>query len=301
IRTAVHNVVVELRMLARPLEIRSSPHPMETHGITALVIAMIPNPINLPRHPGPNSGLRRATTITARAANPEAERNRSKAVGLMSWTVTLIARNDPPHIRASPMSAAYGSRRCLESDTRRPFVGREHQRDGTIVLDAYTHDGSEAAGLRIDSSPAELVDELLVELLGTCGVARLEQTGTAALAHVGEEGELRNDERGTADVDQAQVHLPRLVREHAQVDDLVREPAHRVGVVITCRTHQQHKSAADGCTMLGPRGLPADRADGHALRYHPHLATTSVDHRPGSSRPSPGVICQTPPSVAAHS
>src|SRR6266550_3172462 len=201
IRTAVHNVVVELRMLARPLEIRSSPHPMETHGITALVIAMIPNPINLPRHPGPNSGLR----------------------------------------RASPMSAAYGSRRCLESDTRRPFVGREHQRDGTIVLDAYTHDGSEAAGLRIDSSPAELVDELLVELLGTCGVARLEQTGTAALAHVGEEGELRNDERGTADVDQAQVHLPRLVREHAQVDDLVREPAHRVGVVITCRTHQQHK------------------------------------------------------------
>src|SRR6266550_2462843 len=243
IRTAVHNVVVELRMLARPLEIRSSPQPMATHGITALVRAMIPKPINLPRHPGPKRGLRRAMTITARATNPEAERNRSKAVGLMSWTVTLIARNDPPHIRASPMSAAYGSRRCLESDTRRPFVGREHQRDGTIVLDAYTHDGSEAAGLRIDSSPAELVDELLVELLGTCGVARLEQTGTAALAHVG---------------------------EHAQVDDLVREPAHRVGVVITCRTHQQHKTAADGCTMLGPRGLPADRAGGHALRNNPH-------------------------------
>src|SRR6266581_9205315 len=90
-------------MLARPLEIRSSPQPMETHGITALVSAMIPNPINLPRHPGPNRGLPRAITITARATNPEAERNRSKAVGLMSWTVTLIARNDPPHIRASPM------------------------------------------------------------------------------------------------------------------------------------------------------------------------------------------------------
>src|SRR5437899_4416292 len=169
------------------------------------------------------------------------------------------------------MVAAYVRRERLESDTRRPLVGREHQRDGTIVLEASTHDGSEAAGLRIDSSPAELVDELLVELLSTCGVARLEQTGTAAFAHVGEQCELRNDKRGAADVDQAQVHLPCLVREHAQVDDLVRESVHRVGVVITCRTHQQHKTAADGCTTYFAALLPADRAVIHALRYNPHF------------------------------
>src|SRR5436190_4813618 len=148
-------------MLARPLEIRSSPHPMETHGITALVIAMIPNPINLPRHPGPNSGLRRATTITARAANPEAERNRSKAVGLMSWTVTLIARNDPPHIRASPMSAAYGSRRRLESHTCRPVVGGQDERDLPIVLDADEHVLFETFGLCFSVFVLDMVNGVL--------------------------------------------------------------------------------------------------------------------------------------------
>ena len=92
-------------MLARPLEILSSPQPIATHGITALVRAMIPKPISLPRHPGPKNGLRSASTISESATKPAAERNRSRAVGLMSWTVILIARNDPPQIRASPTSA----------------------------------------------------------------------------------------------------------------------------------------------------------------------------------------------------
>src|SRR6266516_5561784 len=99
-RTAGQSLVVELRMHARPLEIRSSPQPIETHGITALVTAMIAKPISRPRHPGPNSGLRKASTITARATHPDAERKSRSAVGLMSWTVTLMARKEPPQISA---------------------------------------------------------------------------------------------------------------------------------------------------------------------------------------------------------
>src|SRR5438105_687957 len=192
-------------MLARPLEIRSSPQPMETHGITALVRAMIPKPISLPRQPAPNRGLRRASTITARAMNPEAERKRSNAVGLMSWTVTLIARNDPPHIRARPTSAAYGSRRRLESDTCRPGVGGQDERDRPIVLDADEHVRSEAAGVCFDASGLELPDELPVDLLGAAGVTRLEQAGTAARAHVGARGELGNDQSRPAHVGHADV------------------------------------------------------------------------------------------------
>src|SRR2546427_12504113 len=104
-RTAVHNVVVELGMLAGPLEIGSSLHPIETQGMTALVTAMIPKPNSLPLHPGPKSGFRRAITINARPTNPEIERNKSRAVGPRSCTASLMARKEPPQIRAREINA----------------------------------------------------------------------------------------------------------------------------------------------------------------------------------------------------
>src|SRR5689334_18934346 len=131
-RTAVHSVVVELRMLARPLEIRSSPQPIATHGITALVTAMIAKPQSLPRQPAPKKGLRRKSRIATRPRTPKTDLKSSRAVGLMSCTVSLMARKEPPQIRDRPTNARYGSRRLL--DTCRPVVAREHEGDGAIVL-----------------------------------------------------------------------------------------------------------------------------------------------------------------------
>jgi len=104
-RTAVHRVVVEFRMLARPLEIRSSPQAIATQGMIALVIAMIANEPNRVFQPSPRSGRPITFTITTSAISPDTDRMSSRTVGLMSWTATLIRRNEAPQISASPASA----------------------------------------------------------------------------------------------------------------------------------------------------------------------------------------------------
>src|SRR6266851_7959474 len=157
------------------------------------------------------------------------------------------------------------------SDTSRPLIGGEHERDRAVVLDADTHDGSKAPCPGFYSALAEALDEELIELLRAGGIARLQEARPAAAAHVGEQRELGNNQRLALHVDQAQVHLPRLVGEHAEVDDLVRQPPHAGFIVITRRTDQQHKTAADGCTLSVAAVLPAHRAGGHALRDYSHL------------------------------
>src|SRR2546426_3984752 len=238
--------------------------------------------------------------IRASARKPVSERSRRSTSGLMSRTATLIARNEPPQMSARVIRAAYGRRRRLESDTGLPLVGGEHERDRTVVFDAHPHDCSKAACPRLYSARANLVHERLVELLGSCRVACLQQARPAAPAHVREQRELRHDQRLAVHVDQAEVHLPRLVGEYAEIDDLVRQAPHRAFVVITSCTYQQHKAVADGCTLLSSVFLPAHRTGSHALGDYSQLTITSPDGRPGSSRPTPHGSFQTPPRVAAH-
>src|SRR5258707_2482383 len=226
--TAVQRVVVEFRMLARPLVIRSSPQAIATQGTIAFVTAMIAKEPNRVLHPSPRRGRPIALTITARAINPETERMSSNTVGLMSWTATLIRRNDAPQISASPARARYG----FKLDTRRPFVGGQHERDGTVVFDGHPHVSSKAAGLRWYSTLAELLHEGLVELLGALRIAGPEQAGPPAAAHVREQRELRNDQRSSLYVHKTDVHPAGLVREDTQIDDLVGELANGVVVVI---------------------------------------------------------------------
>src|SRR5450759_973071 len=157
-RTAVQSVVVEFRMLARPLEIRSSPQAIATQGTIAFVIAMIAKEPNRVLQPSPRSGRPIALTITARATNPDSERMSSKTVGLMSCTATLIRRNEAPQISASQASAKYG----FKLDTGRPLVGRHHERDWAVVLDAHAHISSKAACLSRYSTLPKLLNEHLV-------------------------------------------------------------------------------------------------------------------------------------------
>jgi len=71
-------------MLARPLEIRSSPHAIAIHGTRALVIAMIANEPRRCVQPSLRSGLPIALTITASTTKPEADRKSNSTTGLMS-------------------------------------------------------------------------------------------------------------------------------------------------------------------------------------------------------------------------
>src|SRR5450759_90270 len=266
-RAAVQSVVVEFRMLARPLEILSSPQAIATQGTIAFVNAMIANEPNRVLQPSPRSGRPITLTITARAISPDSERMSSNTVGLMSWTATLIRRNEAPQISARPISARYG----FTLNTRWPLVRRKNERHRAVVFDAHPHVSSKAAGLSLYSALAEPLDEHPIKLLRTLRIAGLEQARPPAAAHVGEQGELRNDQRRPAHVDQAEVHPARLIREHAQVDDLVRQASHGGFVVIGCRTHQQHISVSDGCTLLGTCLVPAHRACADALSDDPQM------------------------------
>src|SRR5712691_2840628 len=296
-RIAVHSVAVALRMLASPLVMRSSPQAMAAHGRIELMTAMIAKGRTRLFQPGPSTGFRITAVRTTSAAAPDAERTSTNPVGPMSATPSLMKRNETPQIRDSATNARYGSRGLL--DTRRPLVGREHERHRSVVLDVHAHDCTKAAGLGLYSALAEPPHERLIELLGTSRIARPEQARPPAAAHVGEERELGHDEGRAFDVHQAQVHLPRLVREHAEVDDLVREPLHRAFVVVATCTHQQHKALADGCSAAA---LPAHAAGGGPLGYDPQR-TLSVGlnptllWRPGLPRPRLWLLCRLTRSV----
>src|SRR5882672_333409 len=137
-RTAVHRVVVEFRMLASPLEIRSSPQAIATQGTIALVIAMNANEPRRVRQPGPISGRPIAFTITASPSKPDAERRSTSTVGLMSCTATLIKRKDTPQMRASAAIAKYGLSERL-SHRGRPLAGGDPRRPRPVVFDAPPH------------------------------------------------------------------------------------------------------------------------------------------------------------------
>src|ERR1700694_1552386 len=98
-----------------------------------------------------------------------------------------------------------------DSDTGRPLVGGEDEGHGTVVLDHHAHVSTKAARPRLYSALANALHEDLVHLLGAGRIAGLEQARAAAPAHVGEERELRHDQSRAPYVDQAPVHLPRLI------------------------------------------------------------------------------------------
>src|SRR5258706_1318225 len=259
-------------MLANPLEIRVSPQAIPAQGKSPPVMPRIAKGMTRLRQPSPKSERPVTRTITASAMVAETERISTSTTGLMSWTATLMKKKDAPQISARPTSARYGSMPRRELDTRRPVVTREHERHGAVVLDGHPHVRSKTPRLGFYSALSESLDECEVQLFRAFGIARFQQARPPAAAHVREERELRHDQRRPPHVLEAQVHLSGLVREHAQVDHLVSEPAHGGVVVIGTRTHQQHEAMTNGCSLPRARFLPGHRPEGNALRDDPQAA-----------------------------
>src|SRR4029077_13375550 len=206
-------------MLARPLVMCCSPQAIKTQGNSALAMAMTRNGKSLTFQSWLSSRLRVATMITASATAPDADRISTSTTGLMSWTASLIRRKDAPQISPNAVKARYGRTGFLGSGTGQPLVGGKHKRDRAVVLDAHTHDRSKATGPGFYSALPKTGDERFVELLGAGRVACAEEARAPPAAHVRKEGELRHDQRRTLHVDEAEVHLARLVGEDAEVDD----------------------------------------------------------------------------------
>src|SRR6266851_157132 len=231
-KIAAQSVVVALRTLARPLEMCCSPQAIATQGRRALATAINVNGASLLLHLSPRSGRPIARMITASVIAPEPDRMSTSTVGLMSCTPSLMKRKEAPQIRPSAVNARYGSSRPRPSDTGRPIVGREHERDRTVVFDAHAHDCSKAPGFRLYSAFSKSLHESEIELFSALWIPRFQQARPAASAHVREQRELGHDQRRPLHVLEAQVHPAGIVREHSHVHDLVRKPAHCGFIVI---------------------------------------------------------------------
>src|SRR5260370_7877365 len=164
-----------------------SPQAIATQGNRALATAMNVNAPSLLLHFSPRRGAASGRRITGRGIAPEPDRMSTSTVGLMSCTPSLMKRNEAPQIRPRAVNARYGSRRLLPSDTGRPVVRREHERDRTVVFDAHAHDCSKAPGFRLYSAIAESLHEREIELLGPPWVPRLQPARSPAAAQVREQ------------------------------------------------------------------------------------------------------------------
>ena len=116
-------------------------------------------------------------------------------------------------------------------------------------------------------APSSCVANVLHQLRGSAGFRSAEERRAPTLSRVGEQRELRHDERLSADGGEVVVRLAVGVPEDPQARDLVGEPF-GVGLgVVVAHPHQEEVPESD----RGNLG-PVDRDGGAAdpLEHHPH-------------------------------
>ena len=140
--------------------------------------------------------------------------------------------------------AARSGRRSLhlENDGHRPVVDEV---DG--------HPRAEYPRRDLDAEVAQLSAEYLVERLSLVGRRGLREARPVPLRRVGEQREVRDDERSAAGVAQRAVELPLLVLEDAQVGDLGGE-SFRVGGGVAARDPEQYAHAGADLAAGRDRG-----------------------------------------------
>ena len=106
-------------------------------------------------------------------------------------------------------------------------------------MDFDLHVSAEDAALGRQALFGEQVEKALVEALGNRGRGGLDEAGATALAAVAVQGELRDGEHATADVEHRAVHFALVIGEYAQVSALFSAEAQRLVVVARAETDEQ--------------------------------------------------------------
>src|SRR5690606_11673935 len=109
--------------------------------------------------------------------------------------------------------------------------------------------------------------EHLVESLRLVRSRRVDEARPPPLAGVAVEGELRHHEQRSPDILERAIHLPFVVTEEAEPDDLVRHPLHLLRTVAVRESHEE----AEAAPHL-PNDLPVYPHFGarYALEQDPH-------------------------------
>ena len=130
----------------------------------------------------------------------------------------------------------------------RPEV--EDDRDGAVVDELDLHSRAEDARLDRDAELAQSGAEALVEQLGALGLRGRREARPVPLRRVREQGELADDERGAAGVEQRAVEAARGVLEYAQPGYLGGDPG-GVVLAVAVRDPDEHEEAGSD---LGAHG-----------------------------------------------
>ncbi len=109
--------------------------------------------------------------------------------------------------------------------------------------------------------------ELVDQRFGDRRVSGRDEARAAAFAHIGEQRELRDDERLAAGVDQRAVEAASLVGEQAQFGALAGHPARPGGVVALCDADEHEETRTDGAHDVVTDG---DTGPGHTLQDDAH-------------------------------
>src|SRR5207237_8639140 len=139
----------------------------------------------------------------------------------------------------------HSAARHRSADTWLPGVGAQHQRDRSVVQQLDGHLGAEGASLDPKPAGAKPGDEAIEQRTALLRPRRLEETRPVLAAGVREQRELRHDQHGGAHLHGAEVELPGIVAEYAQLQDLVHEVVRVPLLVALCHAHQAAIARAD--------------------------------------------------------
>src|SRR2546426_4152237 len=138
-------------------------------------------------------------------------------------------------------------------DTSEELLRIQQQRHRPFVDDADLHGGAEHALSNMEAAGPDALAEPGVQRLRALRPRRIDESRPRSLARIAEEGELRDRQPPPADVDHRPVHLPLLVLEDPQLNDLIGHPLRiLVGILVT--DPDQHAKACRN----GSRHLPVD-------------------------------------------
>jgi hypothetical protein len=104
---------------------------------------------------------------------------------------------------------------------------------------------TEDAGRHIDASLAQTLGDGLHEWLRDARRRSVHERRTPPAPRVGVERELAHDECFAADIEERTVHLSVVVREHAEVRDLVGDLRRDIRGVVVMDAQQDEEAAAD--------------------------------------------------------
>jgi hypothetical protein len=183
-------------------------------------------------------------------------------------------------------------------DSKR-FERRSVQDDGhwAVIDEGNRHPRSEDAPLHRSARIGKRCAETLVERLRLFWCCGQRETRPVALARIGNQRELTDDERRAADVEEAAVELAGGVLEDPQTGDFPGEPFCVRVAVAPLDTEQHDQSGPDLAPDLT---FDADARLRDSLANHPHGAGIIADVRLGGGSLEPGDFLEVHARARPH-